>query len=173
LAFVAATAVGCGDERPPNPRPSVVLTLTGPRDAGTTREATVAISGSVVPAGARVVVLGERVAVNGGGFSTNVDLREGPNVIDVGASAPGRRAVWRAVRVMRRSMIRMPVLGGVEEDAARAQLEGLGLAVQVTNDDDLLDAFRGGPRVVCATVPEAGTQLKAGEEVEIVVSRTC
>jgi hypothetical protein len=171
--LAATTTAGCGDKPPPPARPPVQLSLSAPRDAGTTREATALVSGSVVPSTARVIVLGERVAVDGGGFSTNVDLREGSNVIDVGASAPGRRAVWRALRVTRRSLIRMPVLVGQEEDAAKAALEDLGLSVQVTNDDDLLDAFRGGPHIVCATNPEAGAQLKAGAEVEVVVSRTC
>jgi len=165
--------VGCGDDPAPPPRPPVKLTLTAPRDAGTTRESSVAVTGTVAPSTARVIVLGERVAVSGGSFSTSVDLDEGSNVIDVGASAPGRRAVWRALRVTRRSMIRMPGLVGSEEDDAKAQLADLGLGVQVTNDDDLLDAFRGGPRLVCLTDPEAGAQLSAGAEVELVVSKTC
>ena len=172
-ALAATTIAACGEDPAPPARPPVQLSLTAPRDTGTTREATVLVSGSVVPSTARVIVLGERVAVNGGGFSTSVDLREGSNVIDVGASAPGRRAVWRALRVTRRSLIRMPVLVGQEEDAAKSELADLGLNVQVTNDDDLLDAFRSGPRIVCATNPEAGAQLKAGADVEIVVSRTC
>jgi transcriptional regulator of nitric oxide reductase len=170
---LAASVAGCGDEPPPPPRPPVLLALTAPGDMGSTREATVEVAGTVVPATARVIVLGERVAVRGGRFSTSVDLREGSNVIDVGASAPGRRATWRALRVTRRSLVRMPVLVGEEEDAARAALADLGLEPQVTNDDDLLDAFRRGPRLVCATVPEAGTELRAGAEVELVVSKTC
>jgi hypothetical protein len=172
-ALAATTIAGCGDDPRPPPRPPVQLSLAAPRDTGTTREATVLVSGSVVPSTARVIVLGERVAVSGGAFSTSVDLREGSNVIDVGASAPGRRAVWRALRVTRHSLIRMPVLAGEEEDAAKSALADLGLDVRVTNDDDLLDAFRGGPHIVCATSPEAGAELKAGDEVEIVVSRTC
>jgi hypothetical protein len=131
------------------------------------------VTGTVAPAGARVIVLGDRVPVSGGSFSTSVDLQEGANVIDVGASAPGRRAVWRALRVTRRSTIRMPDLVGTEEDEAKASLADLGLTVRVTNDDDLLDAFRGGPRVVCVSVPDAGAQVPADTEVEIVVSRTC
>jgi hypothetical protein len=173
-AVLAATvAVGCGNEPAPAPRPPVVLTLSAPRDAGTTRAATVQVVGSVTPSSARVIVLGERVAVSGGSFSHAVELREGSNVIDVGASAPGRRAVWRALRVTRHSMIRMPDLGGREEDAARAALEKLGLHVNVVNDDDLLDAFRRRPRVVCSTDPQAGAQVDPGADVEIVVSKTC
>jgi hypothetical protein len=151
----------------------VQLALTAPADTATTREASVRVSGHVVPATARVVVLGERVGVSGGDFSTAVDLREGPNVIDVGASAPGRRAVWRALRVTRRSAIRVPDLLGREEDDAKDALTELGLVVRVTNDDGLLDALRGGPRIVCSMDPDVGTRVAAGGEVEIVVSRTC
>ena len=173
VTLLAATLAGCGDDPAPPPRPPVQLTLTAPRDAGTTREPSVAVTGTVVPPTARVIVLGKRVAVSGGSFSASVDLDEGSNVIDVGASAPGRRAVWRALRVTRRSTIRMPDLLGREEDDAKAQLADLGLGVRVTNDDDLLDAFRGGPRLVCLTDPDAGAQLPAGAEVELVVSKTC
>jgi hypothetical protein len=174
LLVLAATATGCGSDPPPAPaRPPVALTISAPRDVSTTREATVLVSGSVAPAAARVIVLGERAAVAGGTFSHSVSLREGANVIDVGASAPGRRAVWRAVRVTRRSKIRMPAVLGVEEDVAASTLKGLGLSVRVTNDDDIIDAFRRGPRVVCRSAPEAGAQVDAGAEVEIVVSKTC
>ncbi len=169
----AAAAAGCGEESAPPPRPPVALLLTEPRDAETTRAATVLVSGSVTPQTARVLVLGTQVAVGGGRFSTSVDLREGPNIIDVGASAPGRRAVWRAVRVTRRSMVTMPDVAGREEDAARAALEALELDVRVVEDDDLLDAFRRGPRIVCDTDPAAGAELRPGAAVEIVVSKTC
>jgi hypothetical protein len=172
-AVLAATVAGCGDDPPPAPRPPVELTLSSPRDAGTTREATVRVVGSVAPASARVIVLGERVAVSGGGFSHSVELREGSNVIDVGASAPGRRAVWRALRVVRHSRIGMPDLVGLKEDAARATLDELGLKVQVVNDDDLLDVFRRGPRIVCTTRPPVGAQVEPEADVEIVVSKTC
>lgn len=172
-AVLAATVAGCGDEPAPAPRPPVQLALTAPADTATTREATVRVSGRVVPASARVIVLGEPVTVIGGGFSASVDLREGSNVIDVGASAAGHRAVWRALRVTRRSTIELPDLVGREEDDAKAALTDLGLVAAMTNDDDLIDAFRRGPRFVCRTDPGAGTQIAAGGEVELVVSRTC
>ena len=175
LAMVAATAAaaGCGEEPAPTPRPPVQLAVTAPRDTETTREATIVVSGTVSPARARVVVLGEPVAVDGGSFSTTIELREGPNVVDVGASAAGRRAVWRAVRVTRRSLIRLPDLVGREEDDARSALDDLGLDVEVTNDDDFFDALRRGPRRVCLSTPAGGTEVSAGTEVEIVVSRSC
>jgi hypothetical protein len=173
LTVLAAIAAGCGDEPPPRARPPVTLALTAPSDGSTTRGASVVVSGTVSPTTARVVVLGNPVAVSGGGFATSVSLREGANVIDVGASAAGRRAVWRALRVTRRSTIRVPSLVGRAEDDARAALAGAGLDARVRNDDDLIDAFRRGPRIVCDTDPAEGTELRAGAEVELVVSKTC
>jgi hypothetical protein len=172
-AAPGATVAGCGDEPAPTPREPVRLAITAPRDAATTSEATVVVSGSVAPAGARVIVVGRRVAVGDGRFSTTVELREGTNVIDVGGSAPLRRATWRAVRVTRRSTIGIPELVGRDEDDAKAALSDLGLAVEVTNDDDLLDVFRRGPRIVCRTSPDAGVRVHPGAPVEIVVSKTC
>lgn len=174
LVLLAATAAGCGDDdAPPPPRKPVVLTLSAPQDGATTRDDAVQVSGSVVPASSRVLVYGLRVAVSGGRFSSPVDLREGTNVIDVGAAAPGWRATWRALRVIRDSKIRLPDVTGRETaDAVRA-LEGRGFEVHVTNDDGLLDAFRDRPRVVCATDPSPGTDIEPGSEVEVVVSKTC
>ena len=45
--------------------------------------------------------------------------------------------------------------------------------MRVVNDDDLLDAFRRGPRIVCSTTPEPGAELAPDAEVEVVVSKTC
>ena len=174
LLPLATVAPGCGaDNRPSAPRQPVQLTLSAPRDGSTTREASVQVSGLVVPAAAHVLVAGERAAVSEGRFSAAVPLREGTNVIDVGASAPGRRATWRALRVSRHSTIGMPAVVGREEGAARRALEGLGLNVTVTNDDDIIDVFRRGPELVCASHPEGGAQVKPASEVELVVSKTC
>ena len=170
---VAAVVAGCGDTPPPAPRAPVQLTLSSPADGATTREAAVQISGRVSPVNARVIVLGEQVSADGGVFSATVDLREGANVVDVGASAPGMRATWRALRVTRRSKVGVPELVGQEADPARTTLEGLGLKVEIVNSDDLLDAFRRGPRLVCDTDPQAGAQVDAGAQVTVVISKTC
>jgi hypothetical protein len=173
LVLLAATVAGCGEERAKPPRKPVVLTLSAPQDGATTREDTVQVGGSVTPASARVLVRGERATVSGGRFSAAVDLREGTNVIDVGAAAPGWRASWRALRVTRHSRIRLPDVLGRETVDAVGVLEARGFDVRVTNDDGLLDAFRDRPRVVCLTDPEPGTPLLPGSEVEVVVSKTC
>jgi Glucodextranase, domain B/PASTA domain len=174
LLSLAATAAGCGaDAKPAAPRPPVQLTFSEPQDTGATRDASVQVSGSVAPASARVLVMGERVAVSGGRFSTTVALREGANVIDVGASAPAHQAIWRALRVTRHSMIAVPDLLGHEADEASTAIEDLGLKVHVDVDDDLLDAFRSRPRIVCSMDPEPETQVQPGDEVDLVVSKTC
>jgi hypothetical protein len=151
----------------------VRLTLSAPPDGAVTRDASVQVSGVVVPAAARVLVAGERASVSEGRFSAAVALREGSNVIDVGASAPGRRATWRALRVSRHSTIAILAVVGREEGDARRALEELGLNVAVTNDDDIIDVFRRGPELVCATRPDGGAQVKPGSKVELVVSKTC
>jgi hypothetical protein len=173
LVLLAATAAGCGDDPAPPPRKAVVLTLSAPQDGATTRADAVQVSGRVVPASSHVLVHGLRVAVRGGRFSAPVDLLEGTNVIDVGAAAPGRRATWRALRVIRHSKIRLPSVLGRQTADAVAALEGRGFEVHVTNDDGLLDAFRSRPRVACATDPTPGTELEPGSQVELVVSKTC
>ena len=73
----------------------------------------------------------------------------------------------------KRSKIAMPALVGQEEDAARTAVEALGLKARIVNYDDLFDAFRRRPRLVCSTNPEAGVQVDTGAEVTVVVSKTC
>lgn len=174
LTALAATGAGCGKaRRPAPPRPPVRLTISAPQDLGTTRSPNVQVSGDVAPLTAHVLVVGELVPVTGGHFSTSVALREGTNVIDVGASAPGTRPTWRALRVTRHSMVQLPELLGHDADQAKATLQGLGLTVNVTNDDDLIDAFRGGPELVCDSDPEGGAQVQPASAVQLVVSKTC
>jgi hypothetical protein len=173
LLSLATIAAGCGGEPRAAPRKPVLLTLTAPQDGATTRDGSVVVRGRVSPLRSRVLVMGARVGVSEGRFETTVDLREGTNVIDVGAAAPGARATWRAVRVIRHSKIRLPDVVGSEPTDATAALEGLGFRVKVSVDDDLLDAFRRRPRIVCRSDPEAGAQLDPGSEVELVISKTC
>src|SRR5215207_4465072 len=99
---LAVLAAACGEEpRPPRAEPQVQLTLAAPGDAGTTRDEAVEVSGSVKPARASVTVLGREVDVDGGRFATKVALEPGANLIDVAASAAGRRPDFAALRVVR------------------------------------------------------------------------
>lgn len=170
---LALAATGCGTDPPAKPRTPVQLTLATPRDGVMTREDTATVSGRVVPGNARVLVVGERVSVSDGRFETSVDLREGSNVIDVGASAPGARATWRALRVTRRSKIELPEVIGLETVDAVRTLEALGFRVAVKVDEGFLDAFRNRPRVVCSSSPKSGSDVQPGSDVELLVAKRC
>ena len=98
LLLVGGWASGCGDS--PAQRP-VRLEITAPADAAVVHDGRVEVRGLVKPRGARVVVLGRRARVARGEFSVVVPLREGSNLIDVGASARGASPAWNALRVTR------------------------------------------------------------------------
>src|SRR5215218_10770857 len=110
LAVLVLTILtGCGQETPapPRPEPTVALALQSPADAAVVRAETVEIRGTVRPARAQVTVLGREVAVDGGAFSAEVALEPGANLIDVAASARGRRPDFAVARIVRE--VRLPV----------------------------------------------------------------
>ena len=110
---LAALAAACGDEpEPPRVEPEVALELGSPADGAVVRSETVEISGTVRPRGARVKVLGREVAVDGGGFSAEVPLEPGANLIDVAADARGRRPDFAVARIVREVRLPVPDLAG-------------------------------------------------------------
>jgi hypothetical protein len=168
--LAAGVAGGCGDRSDPRP---TRLHLTAPADSAVVHEDSVVVRGRVAPEGATVLVGGRPTTVSGSQFSARVPLREGGNVIDVGASAPGRLPVWRAVRVSRRIVVRVPELSGESRDDAVAALRALGLVPKVREGHGLLDALLPGGWGVCETRPGAGTEVPKGAHVELRVSKTC
>ena len=85
LAGCGSTSIG--------PRPAPVrLSLQGPSDQVTTLAESIAVRGTVSPAGSTVLVGGRPAAVARGSFSAVVSLAPGNNVIDVLAGAPRARA---------------------------------------------------------------------------------
>src|SRR5919108_4985002 len=140
LACLAATGVGCGDNEPraQRPAPVVELDVTTPTDMATVRSETVQVQGTVVPARAAVLVLGQRAAVSGGGtFTATVALEPGANVIDVMASATGRSPALMAFRVTREVPVTVPDLGGKHVDEVEKTLDSLGLAAEVEKSGGL------------------------------------
>lgn len=171
---LAVLPLGCGDEpKPPRNQPEVTLSLTGPADAATVRSASATISGTVKPAVAQVRVLGRDVSVDGGSFSTDVDLEPGANLIDVDASAPSRRPDFAVLRVIYEQRVALPDVVAGDADAAQEQLEGLGLDVAMQHDGGFFDSILPGDPKVCAMDPEAGTQVLPGSEVTLTVARDC
>jgi hypothetical protein len=175
-ACVALTALvaACGDEpEPPRVEPEVTLELGSPADGAVVRSETVEISGTVQPRGARVQVLGREVAVDGGGFSAEVPLEPGANLIDVAADARGRRPDFAVARIVREVRLPVPDLVGRDADTAQDQLEGLGLTVRVEDAGGFFDPILPGDPKVCELSPRPGEQVLPGSEVTVLVARDC
>jgi hypothetical protein len=159
ICLLAAGLVlaACGETERPATEPRVSLKLDVPSDGGAVRAETVAVRGTVTPADAAVRVGGHDAEVNGGEFSAEVALIPGGNVIDVTATAPGRRPATDAVRVLRDVRVKLPPLVGSESDAAIAALRKLDLKARELEGGSWLDRVLGGTMVVCSTSPPAGT----------------
>jgi hypothetical protein len=174
VVAVALLVAACGeDAEPPRDEPDVRLTLTGPSDGATMRSDTVEISGSVKPARAAVQVLGRDVSVDAGEFRTEVELQPGSNLIDVAASANGRRPDFAALRIVFEERVALPDVVGRDADTAQEELEGLGLKVSAEDAGGFLDPILPGDPKVCAMEPEAGAQVLPGTEVTMRVARDC
>jgi hypothetical protein len=133
----------------------------------------VSVTGSVQPAGAHVQVLGREVAVSGGSFTADVALQPGANLIDVSASARGRRPDFAAMRVVREVRVAIPDLLGADADSAQNQLETLGLKVKREAGGGFFEPILPGDPQVCESKPKAGTQVLPGSEVTLVTARDC
>lgn len=174
LLGLALLAAACGeDPKPPREEPDVELTLTGPADGATMRDETVEIAGTVKPVRAAVQVLGREVSVDGGRFVTEVELEPGANLIDVAASANGRRPDFAALRVVFEQRVALPDVVGRDADTAQEELEGLGLEVGTEDAGGFLDPLLPGDPKVCSMQPEAGAQVLPGTAVKLLTARDC
>jgi hypothetical protein len=174
IALLAAGLLmtACGETPRPASEPRVKLKLDAPNSGGSTREDHVAVSGTVSPADADVLVMGAEARVSAGRFTVDVPLEPGGNVIDIAASSPGRRSVADAVRYTRDMRVDVPdVVGQTPEDAVAA-LKAVGLAETVEEDGTWLDRLLGEPQV-CSTDPPAGTAVEKKTKVTLHVARDC
>jgi hypothetical protein len=151
----------------------VQLELSAPDDRGMLRAETVAVRGSVAPAGAAVSVAGQPAKVDGGTFVATVPLQPGGNVIDVTASSPGHRPASDAVRVTRDMRVQLPSLAGYDETDAFSRLKELGLHPVERNTDNWLQRLIPGGLSVCATAPRGGTLVAPQSRVTVLVSKSC
>jgi PASTA domain/Glucodextranase, domain B len=166
----AVLLAGCGDRSESRP---VQLVLLAPTDASVSHESSVEVRGRVKPRGARVLVLGQTATVTGGRFRALVPLRDGSNVIDVGAFADGAAPSWAAVRVERRVLVEVPDLAGAPREQAVERLEAAGLRAEIHEEGGLLDQLLGGAWFACDTAPGPGAEVARGTIVQLTVSRTC
>jgi hypothetical protein len=177
LACLATAAAGCGGDAPraQKPAPAVDLRVTAPSDMAVVRSESVEVKGTVEPAGAAVMVLGQRAPVSGGGtFSTTVPLEPGANVIDVMATASGRGPALTAFRVTREVPVTVPDLDGKNVADVEDALRGVGLVPEVEQvGAGFLDELLPGDPAVCEQDPSPGTEVRRGTKVHVVVSKSC
>jgi hypothetical protein len=170
LLLALGAASGCGNRADPQP---TGLRVTAPADSAVVHEGTVLVQGRVAPEGASVEVVGRSAQVSGRSFSARVPLREGSNVIDVGASASGRLPEWKAVTITRRTLVTVPDVSGDSRGDGVDKLRAVGFSPQVHEKHGILDELLPSGWGVCGTRPDAGAQLPRGARVEVTVSRTC
>lgn len=174
LLVCALAGAGCGgDPGPAAPAKAVRVELTAPSDAAVVDSETVTVAGRVSPAASTVRVMGEDVGASGGTFSTEIELEPGANLVDVAATAPGRRPALTALRVVRRMPVEIPDLDGEAVDAATERLQTLGLRVQTRDGGGLLDGLLPGEPRVCRTDPEAGERVRVGTTVTLETGKGC
>ena len=173
LAILAIAGCGGDDPEPRKPEPRVRLEITAPADLATVRRGTVDVRGRVTPASATVRVLGRPALVSEGGFTVVVPLEPGANVVDVAATARGRRPALMAIRVTRDQRVAVPDLVGADEDEARSSLDRRGLEIAVENGGSFFDRFVPQSPAVCEQEPAAGARVPRGTVVRVVVARAC
>ena len=172
LAPALAGCAGGGETREP-PLRSVRLEVTAPADAAIVRGGTLDVRGRVSPAGAKVRVLGRPAQVSGGIFTAVVPVEHGRNIVDVAATARGRRTALAAFRVTRDERVAVPDLAGVPAGEVERAIEPLGLRVEVRRGGGLLDRLLPGDPVVCEQEPAAGARVRRGRAVRVAVARSC
>jgi hypothetical protein len=165
---------GCAGEHAPNPTPPAVkITLAAPADRAVVRDGVVEVRGTVRPARAHVTVLGTPAAVTGGQFVARVPLAEGPNVLDVAATASGSSPGLAALRVTREVRVTVPDLIGDAADDALGSLTKLGLKPQEERGGGLFDGLLPGGRKVCATDPRGGAVVRPRTEIRVLTAKSC
>jgi len=174
FACIALGVAGCGAEpQAPAPQKRVELAISAPLDAVTVRGSSIEVSGRVSPPDAYVRVGGRPADVRGGTFTSVVGLEQGPNVIDVAATASGRATALTAFRVMREPRVAVPALAGVSADDAERAVQRLGLQLESERGGGLLDPLIPGPLAVCEQSPREGSEVRRGTTVRVIVARSC
>jgi len=170
-ALAAAICAGCASTA--RPEPQIHLQVSEPVDGATVTSGTVTVSGTVSPAGARVLVLGKGVASANGTFSTQVRLQPGTNLVDVLAGALHDKSAMTALRVYRQILVTVPNVGNDSPDGATKALQALGLKVHIVDTDPFYSFLIFGSKDVCSTTPTAGRRVLPGTTVTVSVSKTC
>ena len=172
--IVGILLAGCGaDTPPPKPQKPVQLSVSAPSDTAIVQSATAQVSGTVSPPGARVKVQGHLAQVSGNSFTSTVNLAQGPNVIDVAATARGRATALTAFRVTRDERVAVPELVALSLDDATKQAQERDLKVSAERGGGFLDPLVPRGIHVCDQSPAPGKQVQRGSTIKLLVARSC
>ena len=175
VGFAGALLGGCGDDTPPpKPQKPVQLSVSAPLDTAIVQGATLQVSGTVSPPGARVQRPGPRRPGQRQQFISSVKLAQGANVIDVVAAASGRAAAMTAFRVTREERVAVPDLAGLSVDDA--QQAGRQARPQARAPSAAAASSTRSCRAgidVCEQSPAPGKQVRRGTTVRVLVARAC
>ena len=133
----------------------------------------VEVRGTVTPGDASVRVAGEDAQVSGGEFIAEVELQPGGNVIDVTATAPGRRPATEAVRVRARHARAVPTSSARTSSKAIETLKAAGLDAPRSAAAAGSTACCRATISVCAISPAGGTLVEQGTRVVLQTAREC
>ena len=174
LLIAGILIAGCGaDTPPPKPQKPVRLSVSAPSDTAIVQSATTQVSGTVSPPGARVKVQGHLAQVSGNSFTSTVNLAQGPNVIDVAATARGRETALTAFRITRDERVAVPELVGLALDDAQQQADQRDLKLSAERGGGFLDPLVPRGIHVCDQSPAPGKQVRRGTTVKLLVARSC
>ncbi len=171
LAALCCALAGCGAGA--KPETTVQVHVTAPTDGTRVSTGSITVTGSVTPTAAGVLVLGQKVPVSRGTFTTDVTLQPGNNIIDVLAGAPHAVAAMAAVRVYRQVEVTVPEVSGDSPSAATRALRAAGLVAQIQNNGNFFDFLLPSSPQVCSSSPAAGHSVPPGSAVTLSVSKTC
>ena len=174
IVAISVLLAGCGaDTPPPKPQKPVQLSVSAPSDTAIVQGSTAQVSGTVSPPGARVRVQGHLAQVSGGSFTGTVKLAQGPNVIDVAATASGRATALTAFRITREERVAVPELVALSLDDAQKQADERGLKLTAERGGGFLDPLVPRGIHVCDQSPAPGKQVRRGSTVKLLVARSC
>lgn len=173
-AACALLMTGCGGDKPAAAQAPVRLQISAPADQDTVRDGSVELRGTVVPAGATVLVRGEKASVSGGSWTAQVSLEPGVNVVDVLASSGSARPALTALRVRRVVEVDVPDVTGLSADDAQKEIEDANLKADLqTAKGGFFDELLGGSPKVCDTEPAGGASVTPGTTVVVHLARDC
>ena len=94
-------------------------------------------------------------------------------MIDVIATARGREPALTAVRVTREVPVEVPDLARMDVEEAQERVADVGLKLDVEEDGGLIEDILPGEPGVCDQEPAAGSEVRRGTTVRVVVAKSC